>query len=110
MQFPTDTSLNEMQLLLSQLWIEYLPDIDHSFLKELDEIWCNLILELMTVKDSWAREKIWNKIDQLIVQWRHNINLILHQAESTILIFREKIWKEEDDKSIVELEEMMKNM
>jgi hypothetical protein len=37
MQFPTDTTLNEMQLLLSQLWIEYLPDTDNSFLKELNE-------------------------------------------------------------------------
>jgi hypothetical protein len=99
-----------MQLLLSQLWIEYLPDTDNSFLKELNESWCNLVLDLITTKNETKRNELRKKIDQLIVQWRHNIDLILHQADSTILIFREKIWKEEDDKSIVELEEMMKNM
>lgn len=110
MQFPPDTSLYEMQLLLSQLWIGYLPGTDYSFLKELDEMWCNLILKLITTKDISKREELWHEIDQLIIKWRHNIDILLHQAENIMLEFRENLWKEEDNQSILKLEEMIKDM
>ncbi len=110
MRFPTDTSLNEMKLLLSQLWQEYIPESDHSFLLSLNEEWCNIVLDLVTTKDESKRNEIWGEIETMVVQWKKDIDTILYEAQQIMLSFREKIWKEQDEHDVIDLENILQNI
>ncbi len=110
MRFPDNTTIDEMKYLLIQLWQEYIPESNHSFLLSLNEEWCNLVLDLVTTKDESKRNEIWGKVETMIVQWKKDIDTILHEAHQIMLSFREKIWKEQDENDVIDLENILQNI
>lgn len=110
MRFPSNTSLDEMRNLLIQLREEYMPDENHLFLNELDEESCNLVLELVTIKDQSKRDELRQSVDEMIIQWRKNIDTILHQAQNVIWKFREKVSQDQDNNNIVDLDNLIQDL
>lgn len=109
MHLPADITKKEMIQILQELWAEYLPREDLSFVEWLDEWGLRLLFDFIGEKDEEKRAVMWDTLEQSIAN-NEKQKLLLSQAfiqkaNKLILQHRETLKQQEDNVDLEQLEE-----
>ncbi|MDR0607442.1 MAG: hypothetical protein LBG52_03650 [Candidatus Peribacteria bacterium] len=111
MQFPTHITKEEMQQLLHQFRIDYLPKEEGTFIDTLDEEGLRFIFAMIGEKDEKIREDARNQLEQKIAENDKQkfflVQNVMQKANRLMLQYREKGQQSKDMADVEALEKFL---